>query len=110
MLNILFAVLMAIPLTFVSCQARAEDHRVGPVNGPNVTIQTDREHVFPRHIEVHRHHFHSYRHGRTEFGVVIAAPWVPGPGYAARSAWCPDPAGYYPDVQVCFQPWVRVIN
>lgn len=41
---------------------------------------------------------------------VQRQPAVPAPAPAAANSWyyCPNPAGYYPYVQNCSQPWVPV--
>ncbi len=111
MYNAVLAVLFSIPLAFASCTARADEHRLGSREGPNISVtipEHDRDNN--RHVEVHRRHFNHYRHGRSEFGVVFDTPWTPYEGYPYHRAWCPNPEGFYPDVQVCVQPWVRITD
>ena len=63
--------------------------------------------------------FHGGRfHGHSHRSFFIGAPLIFGPGYYPYgysypydySAWyCPNPAGYYPDVQTCPSGWVQVV-
>ena len=64
------------------------------------------------------HHDRGF-HGR---GVFIGPPIILGPGYDPYGYsypygdylgsiywYCPDPAGYYPDVQTCPSAWLQVV-
>jgi hypothetical protein len=62
-------------------------------------------------------------HGRSHGSFFIGAPIVFGPGYypydysypyelqdSGSNYWyCPNPAGYYPDVQTCPSGWLQVV-
>jgi len=49
---------------------------------------------------------HNYRR-TTEGRIIIGVPFIPWSGYHMRQAYCADPQGFYPDVQVCYVPWER---
>jgi hypothetical protein len=71
------------------------------------------------------HHFHGHGHGR----VIIAAPFIlrppivvappfyleqNPPAYIEQGTdyfyyYCPDPPGYYPDIQTCPTGWLQVV-
>jgi hypothetical protein len=64
--------------------------------------------------------YHGGFHARSHDGFFIGAPVIVGPGYYpygyddsygdTPSYWyCPDPAGYYPDVQTCPSGWMQAV-